>query len=154
MTENESAPQCTLVTSDEEDIELRIHNVLEECYKAAEGFAATENLENLRNILSDLFDTVSQLGEAKHAARGVVLTLSVYKVVQPSQDIRRHKSEFDGGFSARGIDTHVTVPFLEQNSLPYNVETHWLTQSFSFAGPLETDIVLKTVPKVAGPYTV
>lgn len=79
------------------------------------------------------------------------MTLAAYKAIEPRQDIRFHKSEYQGGFSARSIDNAGTIPFLQENSLYYNVETHWLSQTFSFAGPYMPDLVLKTQPKSAGP---
>ena len=59
----------------------------------------------------------------------IALTLAAYKITEPAQDIRLHKSEFSGGFSARSIDNAGTIKFLQTNSLDYNVETHWLSQT-------------------------
>ena len=72
----------------------------------------------------------------RNAFRGAAVTLLGYKIVDPSQDIRAHKDEQEDGFSARTFDNKVTVPFLIEKSLPRNVETHWLTQTLSFAGKL------------------
>ena len=94
---------------------------------------------------------IKRCANTRHAARGAVITLGIAKIVYPDQDIRLHKAEFDGGFSARGLDTAVTVPFLQSKGLPYNVETHWLSQTLSFAGPFIPELILKTVPKQAGP---
>ena len=52
--------------------------------------------------------------------------------------------------SARAFDTRVTVPFLISRSLPRSLESHWLSQTFSFAGPYVPGSVLKTQPKAAG----
>jgi len=97
---------------------------------------------------------VAKLGATNNAARGIALTLSLYKLIEPTQDIRAHKSQYEGGFSARTFDTKVTVPFLVSKTLPRNVETHWLSQTFSFAGPYVHGSVLKTQPAVAGPLMI
>lgn len=91
-----------------------------------------------------------QLAKTKHAARGALLTLALYKMLVPEQDIRMSKTEHPNGFSARRVDTKITVPFLLLESLPRNVETHWLTQSFSFAEPWTRERTITTVPKAAG----
>lgn len=102
----------------------------------------------------ELVAKARELAKVKHAARGAALTLLAYKICVPEQDIRAHKEEYDGGFSARTVDNAITVPFLIRHSLPRNVETHWLTQTLSFAPPLCDGLVLKTVPKNAGPLLV
>lgn len=152
MSEEDNKPPV-LEDSPQEGIKKAFKRVLEEHYQCSEEMYEANDVSDLEEILGELFERVSLLARARHAARGVVLTLAAYKIVNPSQDIRRHKAEFEGGFSARSIDNGVTVPFLQERSLKYNVESHWLTQTFSFAGPLEHDIILKTTPKAAGPLT-
>jgi DNA (cytosine-5)-methyltransferase 1 len=83
-----------------------------------------------------------------------MLTLSAYKAVAPSQDVRLHKAALPGGFAARTFDTSTTVPFLERHSLPYSVESHWLSQVFSYAEKLDRAARLDTRPKEAGPLVV
>ena len=130
----------------------RFSQVLRECYDVAEAALATGNPEAQIAILGNVnFGVAVELSKVKHAARGIALTLATYKAIEPAQDIRLHKSEHEGGFSARSIDNTGTIPFLQANSLYYNVETHWLSQTFSFAGPYMQDLVLKTQPKTAGP---
>lgn len=128
---------------------------LEALYVEAEKLESDGQLRAAAKALADSeFNLVLDLGRIRHAARGVALTLVVYKIVKPEQDVRRHKAEFEAGFSARVIDTRSTVPFLKDKGLPYNVETHWLSQTFSFAGPFVTGLELKTVPKKAGPLMI
>lgn len=132
-----------------------VQAILERCYLEAEKLVDASNIDSLREPLGDdLFETTSRLAQIRHAARGVALTLASYKAAVPTQDIRAHKSEHLAGFSARAVDTDVTVPFLMDRSLPYNVQTHWLSQTFSFAGPYVPEQALKTVPKAAGPLLI
>jgi DNA (cytosine-5)-methyltransferase 1 len=126
--------------------------VLKECYDVAEAALRAGDLTAQQAVLgAEQFAETEQLSKIKHAARGIALTLAAYKATEPAQDIRLHKSEHEGGFSARSIDNAKTIPFLQSNSLYYNVETHWLSQTFSFAGPYLPDLILKTQPKAAGP---
>ncbi len=125
--------------------------LLLELYEVAEAAHTSKDYEPLRSILgADTFDIAQRLGDTKHAARGVALTLCSYKCLDPAQDIRSHKSDQPGGFSARTFDAAATVPFLHEKSLPYNVETHWLSQTFSFASQYLRGLQLKTNPKNAG----
>lgn len=134
-----------------DDKELLL-NTLEECYKKAEEESKKDNIDCLiANVGKEDAEVIIELANLNHACRGVAVTLAMYKICHPEQDIRSHKAEYENGFSARSVDTKVTVPFLSAHGLPYNVETHWLSQTLSFAGPFTEDSVLKTVPKKAGP---
>ncbi|OBR75256.1 hypothetical protein XarbCFBP8138_05665 [Xanthomonas arboricola] len=132
----------------------RFTEALKDAYDIAEKHLTAEDWTEQKNVLGDSYADVLALSKIKHAARGIALTLAAYKVTESSQDIRLHKSEFPGGFSARSIDNAGTIPFLQENSLYYNVETHWLSQTFSFAGPYMPNLLLKTQPKSAGPLMI
>jgi DNA (cytosine-5)-methyltransferase 1 len=141
--------------ANEPDRFTRLNATLEAAYLEAESIVEEARPDDLKERLGDeLASRVATLGATKNAARGVALTLCLYKIVEPDQDIRSHKSDHPGGFSARAYDTRVTIPFLISHSLPRSVESHWLSQTFSFAGPYVPGTVLKTQPSVAGPLMV
>lgn len=126
----------------------RLTNCLAACYEKAEA----ETEESLSaDFPEHEASVIRRCATTKHAARGAAITFGICKMVYPEQDIRLHKAEMAGGYSARRIDTAVTVPFLIAKGLPYNVETHWLSQTLSFAGGFLPDLQLRTVPKSAGP---
>lgn len=66
---------------------------------------------------------------------GVLLTSAIYKVCVPMQDIRYHQKSLEDenkeiiGYSGRGFDTNVTIPFLKAKGLPCLKETSWLTRT-------------------------
>lgn len=142
--------------NNEEVIELgekeKLTEILSECYEVAEVECKKENIDDLIvDIGEEDSKVIIELANTKHACRGAALTLAIYKILHPEQDIRSHKAEYENGFSARGVDHSVTVPFLIQKGLPYNVDTHWLSQTLSYSQPYMPDVVLKTVPKKVGP---
>lgn len=102
---------------------------------------------------AELAAKVKALAAKRHASRGVALTLLTYKSLCPSQDIRQHKTDFPDGFNARGYDTESTVKLLRENSLPYSVESHWMTRTLAERS-FVAGTVLKTVPKDAGPLLI
>lgn len=129
----------------------KMQAAFEEAYERAEAIVKDDSRLTLAHIDDQLAEKVSALADLKSAGRGIALTLLGYRFVDNNQDIRSHKSEFEDGFSARSFDTRVTIPFLISKNLPRNVESHWLTQTFSFAPKYEAHVVLKTVPKRVGP---
>ncbi len=137
-------------SSGEADRYAKMEAVLQKAYALAEELVKDNSRAQLTHISEELASKVEQLADLKNAARGIALTLISYSLVDPNQDIRRHKAEISGGFSARSFDSRVTVPFLIEKQLPRSVESHWLSQTFSFAPAYERDLILKTVPKAAG----
>ncbi|WP_170373466.1 hypothetical protein [Ruegeria arenilitoris] len=130
-----------------------LRQLFENAYKAAEPLLDVSLDDFISNnaIPADIAAETLELARSKHAFRGAALTLLAVKNLNPAQDICAHKSEYPGGFAARTYDTRATIPFLIDKSLPRSVESHWLTQTLSFAGPLVSGSVLKTQPKKVGP---
>jgi DNA (cytosine-5)-methyltransferase 1 len=57
-----------------------------------------------------------------------LFTSLVKKVISPKQDVRLPRTEFEGGYSGRSLDTHVTAPFFKRHFPTYaNKESSFLT---------------------------
>lgn len=94
--------------NNEEVIELgekeKLTEILSECYEAAEVECKKENIDDLIvDIGEEDSKVIIELANTKHACRGAALTLAIYKILHPEQDIRSHKAEYENGFSARGV---------------------------------------------------
>jgi len=81
----------------------------------------------------------------------VFVTLAIYKIVHKNQDIRKHQTQIEGGFSSRTIDTVYITPTLKALGLPSMAESGWLTRSLEQPHPYTLDyegkISNKTVKK-------
>jgi DNA (cytosine-5)-methyltransferase 1 len=86
--------------------------------------------ENLSEILSR--------SESSKAVLTVVLTSIVYKTLYPSQDIRKHQTSIDGGYSGRTFDTKHVTPFLKEVKFPSMAESGWLTRSLEQKVPYDS----------------
>lgn len=81
----------------------------------------------------------------------VFVTLAIYKIVNPKQDIRKHQTQIKGGFSGRIIDTKYITPTLKELGLPSMAESGWLTRSLeqpeaytlNYQGKISNKIVKK-----------
>lgn len=67
----------------------------------------------------------------------VLVTLALYKVLHPNQDIRQHKINLPNGFSGRSFDTKYVTPLLKELSLPSMAESGWLTRSLEQDYPFD-----------------
>ncbi|MDC1101378.1 hypothetical protein OAS69_01240 [Pseudomonadales bacterium] len=134
------------------DTNSEMKAILDATYITAERIV--ENDQQNRLLKYPEAEVAYELAGLKHAFRGAAVTLLAYKLASPDQDIRAHKDEQEGGFSARSYDSRITIPFLIEKSLPRSVESHWLTQTISFAGILDRNQELKTAPRKSGPLLI
>lgn len=85
-------------------------------------------------------DIILSNAESGKAALAVVITSLVKKIITPSQDIRIHQTNMQGGYSGRGLDTKVVTPFIRTNDFPFmSAGSGWLTRSFEQRSPYTLD---------------
>jgi DNA (cytosine-5)-methyltransferase 1 len=76
----------------------------------------------------------------------VLITLALYKYLNPTQDIRNHKIELPNGFSGRSFDKANVTPVLKELNLPAMAESGWLTRSLEQAYAFDMDFNGKITP--------
>ena len=70
---------------------------------------------------------IGKIGSNKSLVSALV-TSFVKKIINPQQDIRLHRTDFIGGYSARSLDTIYISPFFKNHFLKYaNKESAFLT---------------------------
>ncbi|MDM8567318.1 hypothetical protein QUF74_16925 [Candidatus Halobeggiatoa sp. HSG11] len=69
----------------------------------------------------------------------VLITLLIYKIIHPKQDIRNHQTQINNGFSGRTIDYQYITPTLKELGLPSMAESGWLTRSLEQPHPYTLD---------------
>lgn len=84
-------------------------------------YISPNDLENIQILAKNCF---SQKG-----VYTVFVTLAIYKIHHPNQDIRNHQTQIQNGFSGRRIDTQYVTPTLKALGLPSMAESGWLTRS-------------------------
>src|SRR3990172_2586979 len=86
------------------------------------------------SIRSDVDTLINKIDKNKSLVSALVTSL-VKKITDPKQDIRLHRTDFRGGYSARSLDTSVTAPFFRDTQHQYgsqNVrETFWEQVEFT-----------------------
>lgn len=122
---------------------------LEELYNKAiikKSYTTKLNEATLKNI-----NTIAKKCFTQKGVYTVLVTLSIYKILNPSQDIRNHQTQIENGFSGRTIDTLYITPTLKKLKLPSMAESGWLTRSLEQPYPYTLDyngkIGNKTVKK-------
>jgi DNA (cytosine-5)-methyltransferase 1 len=79
------------------------------------------------HILSNVAFMISKIESNKSIVSALVTSL-VKKTIDSEQDIRLHRVDFDGGYSARSLDTKYTSPFFKRHFPKYaNKESAFLT---------------------------
>jgi DNA (cytosine-5)-methyltransferase 1 len=103
------------------------------------------NLTVSRQVRSVIDFVLSRISSNKGVFT-VLVTLALYKILHPSQDIRQHKIELPNGFSGRSFDTVYVTPTLKELGLPSMAESGWLTRSLEQAYPYDENFNGKITP--------
>lgn len=110
--------------------------------KLLEIFSLSSTIIDINNIDDKTKELISSIGSKINTQKGVftvLVTLLTHKILNPSQDIRRHQSSMVGGFSGRTIDTAHITPTLKELGLPSMAESGWLTRSLEQPYPYTLD---------------
>lgn len=107
-----------------------IEDVLEEVYKEAQIIFKENRLDNIDATLKKDIDLlIDKIGSNKSIVSAMATSL-LKKIIDPKQDIRLHRTDFENGYSARSLDTRITSPFFKKYFPKYaNKETSFLTLS-------------------------
>ncbi|PJF31646.1 MAG: hypothetical protein CUN52_02545 [Phototrophicales bacterium] len=95
---------------------------------------------NLSDEQKKYVQIVLENAESHKAVLTALITSLTKKVETPEQDIRYHKIEFEGGYSARGYDTEFITPFMRDYFPRFAMaESGWLTRSIEQPHPFTKD---------------
>ena len=92
------------------------------------------NKKNRKKKFSDLIvaniDTIVESIDKNKSLVSALVTSLLKKIVDPSQDIRLHRTDFEGGYSARSLDIDITTPFFKKHFPKYaNKESGFLSMA-------------------------
>ncbi len=98
--------------------------ILVQSYRNAENLDFATIGENIKKDIDVLIENI----DSNKSLVVALVTSLVKKIYTPNQDIRLHRADFDQGYSARVLDTKVTVPFFKDYFPKYaNKESAFLT---------------------------
>ncbi len=102
--------------------------ILEQAFQAAVELIKNDRIKDISaEIQKDIDRLISKIDSNKSIVSALVTSL-VKKILEPSQDVRLHRTDFEGGYSARSLDTKVTTLFFKDNFPKYaNKESSFLT---------------------------
>ena len=105
----------------------------------AEAIAKKSYTNNLDKQTLKNIQTIAQKSFNQKGVFTVLVTLCIYKILYPKQDIRNHQTQIKNGFSGRSIDTKYITPTLKKLGLPSMAESGWLTRSLEQPYPYTLD---------------
>jgi len=107
-----------------------------EVYKKSSDISDIDNIpDKLAIFLKNVTDNIDN----NKGVYTVLVTLLVYKLLKPKQDIRYFQDKMKNGFSARSIDTKYVTPTLKELGLPSMAESGWFTRSLEQPYPYTLD---------------
>ena len=107
---------------------MKESEVLEKAFEKAKKIVERKTKNNLSKDITDKVDLmIVKIGSNKSIVSALV-TSCVKKIIDNQQDIRLHRTDFKGGYSARVLDTKFTTPFFKRHFPKYaNKESAFLT---------------------------
>lgn len=117
-------------------------------YAIAETIAVSGQFPALPPAVSAHLDVIIRRAEASKGVLTVYLTSLVYKCLHAEQDIRRHQSSIEGGYSGRTFDSQYITPFLRSERFPSMAESGWLTRSLEQKVPYDRNYTGSIRPTV------
>jgi DNA (cytosine-5)-methyltransferase 1 len=119
--------------------------------KLLEIYKLSYSLNDIEDVNNDTKDFIKTIGGKINTQKGVftvLVTLITHKIIDPTQDVRKHQSSMGGGFSGRSVDFSYITPTLKELGLPSMAESGWLTCSLEQPYPYNLDYNGKISDKV------
>jgi len=114
--------------------------IIEDAYEKAKENSIEYYLSALPNECVQELQIIIDNAEKQKGVLGVTLTSILYKVLEPTQDIRLHQRKMKGGYSGRSFDTKYVTPFLKRRFSHFAMaESAWLTRSLEQPHPYNFD---------------
>ena len=102
--------------------------VLDELLKVAIERIKSKKSKKYSEIIILNIDVIFESIDKNKSLVSALLTSLLKKIIDPEQDVRLHRKDFEGGYSARSLDTDITTPFLKQHFPKYaNKESGFLS---------------------------
>ncbi len=113
-------------------------NTLTAAYNKAKEQQVAAALSALPEDCARELGVIVTNAETLKGVLGVTLTSIVYKVLNPTQDIRYHQDSMSKGYSGRTFDTKYITPFLKERFRHFAMaESAWLTRSLEQPHPYD-----------------
>jgi DNA (cytosine-5)-methyltransferase 1 len=102
--------------------------ILEQAFQDAVKLIESDSIKTISpEIQKDVDYLIAKIDSNKSIVSAMVTSL-VKKILEPAQDVRLHRTDFEGGYSARSLDTKVTTLFFKDKFPKYaNKESSFLT---------------------------
>lgn len=98
--------------------------ILEKAYRIAQEGNYNAVTPQIQQDIDCLLNNI----ENSKSLVSALITSLLKKILEPTQDVRLHRTDFENGYSARMLDTKITTPFFKEKFPRYaNKETAFLT---------------------------
>ena len=115
--------------------------LLNSTYKKSMELVGSSNSikSKFNHLITPKLDIILNHSESAKAVLTVIITSLTYKILYPEQDIRRHQSSIESGYSGRTFDTKYITPFMKNSKFPAMATSGWLTRSLEQKVPYNSN---------------
>jgi DNA (cytosine-5)-methyltransferase 1 len=102
--------------------------ILEDLLNKAITNISSKKRKKYSDVVESNIDVIVDSIDRNKSLVSALVTSLLKKITEPTQDIRLHRTDFEGGYSARSLDTEITTPFFKQHFPKYaNKESGFLS---------------------------
>lgn len=102
--------------------------ILEKAFQDAVNLIESDRIKNVSPEIQTNVDYLIEKIDSNKSIVSATVTSLVKKILEPAQDVRLHRTDFQGGYSARSLDTAITTLFFKNHFPKYaNKESSFLT---------------------------
>ncbi len=102
--------------------------ILDKALNKAKKIIKDNKKIKLNSLIKKDIDVLIDKIEQNKSLVSAITTSLIKKIIDPNQDIRLHRTDFENGYSARSLDTNFTSPFFKKYFPKYaNKESAFLT---------------------------
>jgi len=105
-------------------------DILENLLEKAIVNLSAEKRKKYNEIIVENVDVLIKDIDKNKSLISAMVTSMLKKIINPEQDIRLHRTDFEKGYSARSLDTDITTPFFKKHFPKYaNKESGFLSMA-------------------------
>lgn len=98
------------------------NEILEKILEEAKNIILKNKTYDFPNLIPENINILIEKIDKNKSLISAIVSSLLKKIINPEQDVRLHRTDFKGGYSARSLDTRFTAPFFKNIFLSMQIK--------------------------------